>query len=114
MNEEERKKQEQEAQQNWTKHVSEEDQKITTTHSKKEYTFTKDEARQVLKVVGMNALAAQIQQLAQGLANDMINNNVLKRLGIIPNNEVKVLYDATIGKFAVWMPRKGDNTPKKP
>lgn len=83
----------------WQTAINEPDKELTKTHYKKEYSFSSSERRQLVKVY-------TIQTLAMQTIDDMLNNNALPRVGIIPTKEVRILYDLTVGKFCVWVPKE--------
>lgn len=105
MNPEEVKKATEEAQKEWEKQIAETDATLKTTHTKKEYTFSQVEKAQILKIVGMNAFARQIQTLSQQLIDNLLNLTVLPRLNIVPTSEKRLLYEPSLGRVMIWEPR---------
>ena len=84
---------------NWERAVNLEHEKHKDTHKRKEFTFSLTELRQLIKLF-------TIQTLAQQGIDDKLNNDVLARIGIAPNNKVKILYDLSVGRLAVWLPKE--------
>lgn len=82
----------------WKHQTQNQDEQVKHTHDMKTYSFSVDEARQLAKI------DAAIK-LANSAVEDILNNNVLKRLGYEPNPELKMLYDITLKRIAVWAPK---------
>lgn len=68
-------------------------------HEHKEFTFNGIE-RQML------AQQATIAALAQQAQNIIINEQVIKRLGIKPNANMRIRYSVGLGRFVVFTPKK--------
>ncbi len=92
--------------QRWAEQVSEADEPLKETHIKKEYTLSVAEKSELIKVVGINAFAKQIEILSQQLADNLLNLNILPRVGVTPSQDKRVLYDPEIGRFCVWSTKK--------
>lgn len=88
----------------WASAVTKDFAPLAKTHTMKEFSFSVGERRQLVKIY-------TIQDLAQRTIQDILNNNALPRVGVIPNPNVKVTYDLTVGRFAVMTPR--ENKTKK-
>ena len=88
----------------WEAEVEIKDFEYGKDYSKREYTFSSIEKRRLMQ-------QETIKILADEAMNDILNLNCLPRVGVEPSNEVRVLYDMTIGRFVVWIPKK---TGKKP
>lgn len=78
--------------------VETEAKKLEESHDKKEYTFSTVERRRLLQ---HETIIISIQQFI----DDIINQNVLPRIGISPNPTIKVFYDIPLGKLIVWTPK---------
>lgn len=74
-------------------------EELKNTHIKKEYTFSNLEKRRLVEM--QMALLVTKQAI-----EDIINLDVLKRLGYTPSNELKVYYDFNIGRFVVFVPKQ--------
>lgn len=75
--------------------VLREDEELKKTHLKKEFTFSTTEKRRLLQQESILAFAHQAVE-------DIINLSVLARVGITPGKDVRILYDASIGRFTIW------------
>ena len=82
-------------------------EKLKTTHEKKEYT---------LSVVEKRRLAQQdlIEKFASQALQDIINLTVLPRVGITPNKEVFTLYDIALGKLTIFIPKSKPDAKEDP
>lgn len=89
----------------WAEQVTEADDPLKETHIKKEYTLSIPEKSELIKVVGINAFAKQVEILSQQLADNLLNLNILPRVGVVPSPDKRVLYDPEIGRFCVWTPK---------
>lgn len=78
--------------------VTESNEKLKATHEKKEYTFTITEKRRL-------AQQDLIEKFATQALQDIINIDVLPRLGITPNEKVFSLYDVPLGRLTVFTPK---------
>lgn len=83
----------------WEKAIADNDAGLKETHSKKEFTFSTGELRQLTKLY-------TIQTIAEGAIDDKLNNDVLPRMQIVPSPQVRILYDLSVGRFAVWLPKE--------
>lgn len=88
----------------WQQSVKQNDASLKETHSKKEFTFSAGELRQLIKLY-------TIQTIAEQAIDDKLNNDVLPRMEITPSPQVKILYDLSVGRFVVWVPREKKLTP---
>ena len=76
---------------------------LVKTHTRKDYTFTIPEKRRIIQLETITFLANQA-------VKDIIDFSVLPRLGMIRTIDNSVFYDATLGKFTVFMPREKKST----
>ena len=83
----------------WQQAVEAEEAKFNQTHIKKEFTFNRSELRQ------LNQLYT-IQVLAQRGLEDLLNHYALPRVQVLPDPEVKILYDLAVGRFVIWTPKE--------
>lgn len=81
--------------------VDEANEKLKNTHIKKEYTFT---------VVEKRRLAQQdlIEKFAMAALDDILNLEVLPRIGVTPSEKVFTLYDIPLGRLTVFTPKPQD------
>lgn len=86
--------------------IEQERKLLGKTHQKKEFTFTTDELRHMRYLASYAALSQKISELATSHVDDVINNQILSRVGIEPNNKMKVSYSVSLGRFIVWIPRE--------
>lgn len=78
--------------------VAKEQEALGNAYTKKEYTFSLTEKRRMLQ---HESIMIMIQQAI----DDIINLTVLPRLGITPSQQIKVFYDASVGRLAIWVPK---------
>lgn len=74
-------------------------QELHITHEKKEYTFSTEEKRRL----------AQLQTIiifAQNALDDILNLTCLPRIGVIAKPEVRLVYDISLGRYTIWLPKK--------
>lgn len=91
-------KQFEEEQKVFDKQVQEASEKLKATHDKKEYTFSNLEKRRL-------AQQDLIEKFASQALEDLVNLEVLPRLGIIPDGKVFTLYDIQLGRLTVFIPK---------
>lgn len=87
------------AKKNWEEGVAREHAKYSQTHDKKEFYFTTNELRQVVKI-------HTIEYIAHQTIEDKLNNECLPRVGVTPNQNTHLMYDAAAGMFVVWIPKQ--------
>lgn len=78
--------------------VKESYEKLKTTHEKKEYTFSVTEKRRLVQQDLIEKFASQALQ-------DIVNLTVLPRIGIVPSEKTFTLYDLTLGRLTVFVPK---------
>lgn len=78
--------------------VKESYEKLKTTHEKKEYTFSVVEKRRLVQ-------QDLIEKFASQAMADIINLTVLPRIGVESNEKIFTLYDITLGKLTVFIPK---------
>lgn len=83
----------------WEKAIASDNSKFGGGYDRREFTFSKPEHVQLTQQQTIIALAENATQ-------QLLNVQVLPRVGVIPSAEVKITYDLTIGRFAVWVPKK--------
>lgn len=83
----------------FTTQVTETNEKLKTTHEKKEFTFTITEKRRL-------AQQDLIEKFASQALQDIINLEVLPRIGIIPDGKVFTLYDIQLGRMCIFIPKE--------
>lgn len=98
MNEEEKEKQ-------WAEGIAKAGQAFEGDHIKKEYTLSIAERSEMIKVTGITAFADQITKIAEQLGQNILNLNVLPRIGVTPSIDKKVYCDPECGKIAIWVPK---------
>jgi hypothetical protein len=76
--------------------------KLKATHKKAEYTFSTTEKRRLTQ-------QDLIEKLAQKALSDLINLEVLPRIGIIPTGDTFTLYDIGLSRLIVFTSK----TPKE-
>lgn len=94
----------------WNQQVADQDAALGEGYTKTEYTFSTTERLQLLKIVGMNAFAKEIQTLAQQLTDSFLNLTVLIRVGVTPTPDKRVLYEPGVGRFCLWSPKSSTNS----
>lgn len=75
------------------------------THTKKEFTFTALERQMLAQQATIAALANQAQ-------NIIINEHVIRRLGIEPNPSIRVRYAVGLGRLVIFTPKEVRNEKK--
>lgn len=83
----------------WDKAVASDNSKFGPGYDRREFTFSKPEHVQLTQQQTIIALAENATQ-------QLLNVQILPRVGITPSSEIKITYDLTIGRFAVWVPKK--------
>ena len=79
--------------------VAKSEQQMKDTHVAKEYTFSIVEKRRLLE-------QQTIKIIVENAVDDIINMSVLPRLGVTPSANVRVLYDVTLGRFTLFVPKE--------
>ena len=72
------------------------------THDVKEYTFTVVEKRRLVE-------QQMVEIVARQATDDIINLEVLKRLGFDPSPDLKILFDINLGRLIVFFPKKNES-----
>lgn len=98
----------------WQEKWKEEEAKLDFPFTKKEFTFTRHEVKQLLQQGTIQALSQQAFQIAESATNDIVNLVVLPRVSILPNAQTRVLYDLNSGHFMVWSPKEDKKDVKTP
>lgn len=93
------------AQANWKSQV-EKQGKLYPDCIKKEFTFTQLEMRWILKIATIEILIMEAKKISKGLIDDILNNLVLPRIGLTPSEDKHILFEPTLGRFVIWLPKE--------
>ena len=105
MNEEELKKQEAEIVKKWEEAIAQAYAPLKDTHTRREFTFSAQERRQISELTLIQKFSEGISKSALSVINDLLNLYILPRVGIKPNEQIRLFYDAAIGRFVVCEPK---------
>lgn len=94
----------------WETSWKEADKEVNFPHVRKEFTFNKKELRTLTQQATIETLGQKVMEFSRMATNDLINMEVLPRVGIIPNPEMRILYDFASKRFMVWMPKEAKPT----
>lgn len=83
----------------FSKAIEAEKSKYGPGYEQREFTFARPEHIQLNQQQTIIALAERAVQ-------DLLNIQVLPRVGIQPSSDIKITYDLTVGRFVVWIPKK--------
>lgn len=82
----------------WEDAIENVHKQIGNGRTKKEFTFTTNESKQLLKLDAIKALATQTIE-------DKINTDVLERVGIKTDPSMDIQFDLRVGRFVIWIPK---------
>ena len=88
-----------EIQKAWEEAVIKLEKELGGKYVKKEFTFTVGELRQLIKLYTIETLAHQT-------IDDKLNNDILKRVNVEPNANMKINYDLSAGRFVLFNPKE--------
>lgn len=91
----------------WARAVAEDSARYGENFTKKEFTFSREEHKQL-------AQQNTIKAIADNAINDLLNLYILPRVGITPTPEDKVTYDLSVGRFVVWEPKAAKQSASSP
>lgn len=78
--------------------IEAENERLKPTHIKKEFTFSIVEKRRL-------AQQEAVGLISQQAISDIVNMDVLPRIGITPDPEIRIIYDVNVGKLTIWTPK---------
>lgn len=82
--------------------IDAETERLKDTHTKNEFTFTITEKRRIAQQEAVGIIANQA-------ISDIVNTTVLPRIGINADPNIKIIYDANVGRLTIFTPKE---TPK--
>lgn len=95
---------------NWIEQWKAEDAQLGYPNDHKEFTFSKVELENLLKITTAQALALKAAEFAESSSQVYLNTAVLPRVGITPNQQTKILFDLSSGRFMVWIPKPTEDS----